>query len=358
MEHLGLVGVGAMLAAEGALCLVGFVGVLRGPKGRAHYQALAIGLVGLLLAPGIPLASPYLIETLQWKRPIDEQQRLSRIVENRSGIITVGQDRTVYGNGAYDGRFNTDLVHDTNFIVRPFALNLFHPAPRNVLMIGLSSGSWAQVIANNPDVESLTIIEINPGYLTLIADEPEVASVLANPKVRIIINDGRKWLRANGERRFDVVVSNTTFFFRSNVANLLSTEFLELVKQHLKKGGVFFYNTTSSSRAQRTGCIGFVQGARMLNHLVLSDQPIEWDFERWHKRLLAYRIDGKYVIDPSIRADQDRLSELASWKRGIEATEPDDKRPIELCSLVLQRTSRFSTITDDNMGSEWRWGLE
>ena len=36
-------------------------------------------------------------------------------------------------------------------------------------MIGLSSGSWAQVIANDPDVASLTVVEINPGYLSLIA---------------------------------------------------------------------------------------------------------------------------------------------------------------------------------------------
>ncbi len=78
-------------------------------------------------------------------------------------------DGIVFGNGMYDGRFNTDLKRDTNGIVRPYALSLFHPVPRDVLMIGLSSGSWAQMIANNPDVESLTVIEINPGYLTLIA---------------------------------------------------------------------------------------------------------------------------------------------------------------------------------------------
>ena len=75
-------------------------------------------------------------------------------MENRSGIITVSKSGIVYGHGMYDGRFNTDLMHDTNGIVRPYALSLFHPAPRNVLMIGLSTGSWAQVIASNPDVAS------------------------------------------------------------------------------------------------------------------------------------------------------------------------------------------------------------
>lgn len=360
MDQLGLAGIGALLAAGGMLCLIGLVGALRVRRSRAHRRALAFGLVGLLLAPSIPLGSPYLMETLQWKQRIGEEDWLRSIVENRSGIITVAQDQTVYGNGSYDGRFNTDLVHDSNFIVRPYSLSLFHPAPRDVLMIGLSSGSWAQVIANNPDVDSLTIIEINPGYLALIADEPEVASVLANPKVRIITNDGRKWLRANNGRRFDAVVSNTTFYFRSNVANLLSTEFLELVKQHLNKGGVFFYNTTSSNRAQRTGCLAFAHGARILNHMILSERPIEWDFGRWHRILLAYRIDGRPAIDITVRADQDKLNELAEWKKSIEIAEPGDKRPIELCSQVLQRTNGLRSITDDNMGSEWRyfWGLE
>ena len=48
-------------------------------------------------------------------------------------------------------------------------------------MIGMGSGSWAQIVANNPDVETLTIVEINPGYVQLIAEEPLVASVLDNP---------------------------------------------------------------------------------------------------------------------------------------------------------------------------------
>jgi spermidine synthase len=144
------------------------------------------------------------------------------------------------------------------------------------------------------------------------------------------------------------------------VTNLLSTEFLELVKQHLKKGGVFFYNTTSSNRVQRTGCLAFAHGTRILNHMVLSEQPIEWDFERWRRILLAYRIDGKPVVDISVRADRDKLNELADWKKSIDAAEPDENRPIEACSQVFQRTIGLRSITDDNMGSEWRyfWGLE
>jgi spermidine synthase len=236
--------------------------------------------------------------------------------------------------------------------VRPYALSLFHPAPRDVLMIGLSSGSWAQVIANNPDVASLTIVEINPGYLTLIAEEPEVASVLTNPKVAIVTDDGRRWLRANPDRRFDAIVSNTTWHFRANVTNLLSAEFLDLIKRHLNPGGIFFYNTTDSARVQRTSCLAFTDGARFLNHMVVSRTPIRWDFARWRRILAAYRIDGRPVFDmyrSEDRAELDRL--LASF-----AT-PGEPRKIEACPDILTRTAGREPVTDDNMGNEWRYAL-
>jgi spermidine synthase len=261
----------------------------------------------------------------------------------------------------YDGRFNTDLTHDTNGIVRPYALNLFHPAPRNVLMIGLSSGSWAQVLASNPDVASLTIVEINPGYRTLIAKTPQVASVLTNPKVTIVTDDGRRWLRANPSRHFDAIVSNTTWYFRANVTNLLSFEFLELIHHHLNPEGIFFYNTTDSDRAQRTGCLAFAHGARFLNHMVVSETPIAWNFQRWRRTLEAYHIDGRPVFDLARDQDRTQLDQLISWEGSLAPGEAQNKtQPIEPCPYILARTAGMRPITDDNMGSEWLYfiGLE
>jgi spermidine synthase len=236
--------------------------------------------------------------------------------------------------------------------VRPYALSLFHPAPRDVLMIGLSSGSWAQVIANNPDVASLTVVEINPGYVTLIAKTPEVASLLTNPKVAIVTDDGRRWLRANPGRRFDAIVSNTNWHFRANVTNLLSAEFLDLVKSHLNPRGVFFYNATESDRVQRTGCLAFANGARFLNHMVVSATPIRWDFVRWRRILASYRIDGRPVFDISRSEDRAELDRLQASLAAANAP-----RPIEACADILARTAGEQPVTDDNMGSEWRYSL-
>jgi len=353
MDYLGLVAIGATLVVTGVVCTILLIAALDiPPREKLHRAALAL-TAGLVAAVTIPLLSGNVLESLQWKGA-SYAEHFVEVVENRSGIISVTEDGAVYGHGMYDGRFNTDLMHDTNGIVRPFALSLFHPAPRNVLMIGLSSGSWAQVIASNPDVASLTIIEINPGYLALIAKAPQVTSVLTNPKVTIITDDGRRWLRANASRQFDAIISNTTWYFRASVTNLLSTEFLQLVQRHLNPGGIFFYNTTDSGRAQRTGCLTFAYGARFTNHMAVSQTPIAWDFQRWRRTLEAYRIDGTLVLDPIREQDRAMLDQLTSWEGSLAPGEAhNETRPIEPCPDVLARTAGKLSITDDNMGSEW-----
>jgi spermidine synthase len=355
-DHLGLVSMAVALSLAGLACAMLLNVMLPVPHTPKMLQSAVAGALALLAIVALPHWSNEVVETLQWKGAV-EAEPLVRVVENRSGIITVAADGRVFGNGIYDGRFNTDLKHDTNGIVRPYALSLFHPAPRDVLMIGLSSGSWAQVIANNPQVASLTVVEINPGYFTLIASEPEVASLLVNSKVSIVIDDGRRWLRANRGRRFDAIVSNTTFHFRANVTNLLSAEFLDLIKDHLNDGGVFFYNTTDSARVQRTGCLSFGEGARFINHMVVSSRPIRWDFARWRHTLEAYRIDGRPVFDTSRSEDRRQLDQLQSMSASFGVrNEPQ----IEPCRDVLARTAGKAPVTDDNMGSEWRipLGLE
>jgi spermidine synthase len=352
MDHLGLVAIATTLVVAGALYTLVLIAFLVAPpqvKLRRAAVAVTMGLAAAVVAPRL---SEHVLESLQWKG-MPPDGAFVKVLENRSGIIAVTDNGVVYGHGMYDGRFNTDLKHDTNGIVRPYSLSLLHPAPRDVLMIGLSSGSWAQVIANNPDVASLTVIEINPGYLALIEKEPEVASILNNPKVKIITDDGRRWLRANPARHFDAIVSNTTWHFRASVTNLLSVEFLDLIRHHLKSGGIFFYNTTDSERVQRTACLAFAHGARVTNHMVVSDAPIAWDFRRWRRTLEAYRIDGQPVFDKSRRQDRAKLDELAAWQTSLAPGVHADRRPIEPCPDILARTAGQRSVTDDNMGSEW-----
>ena len=355
MEYLGLVPLAWVLGVLGVAVAIW----LAVSTGAAHGAGLLpMGVPGLLavtalLATGLTQRPHEALQFRRWGAPA-----FAAVVENRSGIITAADDGTVYGNGVYDGKFNTNLIKDTNGIVRPFALSLFHPQPKRILMIGLASGSWAQVLANHPQLESLTIVEINKGYQSIIADQPEVASMLKHPKVRVVTDDGRRWLRSNGEASFDAIVANATYHFRSNATNLLSQEFLELAKLHLKPGGLLFFNTTDSSRVQKTACTVFAHGARFMNHMVVSNQPIDWNFSRWQASLVRHRIDGRPVIDTAQSADRNRLAELMLLESHLQvAGDAASKDSIEPCTEVLSRTQGQMLITDDNMGTEWRYPL-
>jgi len=352
MDILSLRDVSMALTLLGLGLGVALMPMARLGRTRCIFAVLGALVAALIVVQGSESLFHSMYEKMLLKGSYVAGAQFAAIVENRSGVITVTQGGTVFGGGIYDGRFNVSLMSDTNGIQRAFALSFYHPNPREVLMIGLSSGSWAQVIANHPQTEHLTIVEINPGYLRLIQRVPEVASLLQNPKVRIEIDDGRRWLVRNATRKFDVIVMNTSFHWRSNASNVLSTEFLQLVRQHLNPGGVDFYNTTDSNEVMATGVRVFPFGMRLANFMVVSDSPLQLDRRRWLDVLSHYTIDGKPIFDLSQERDRRRLLEVTSMAETMDLDVPGFYT-LESADHIRARTAGLRLITDDNMGTEW-----
>ncbi len=276
---------------------------------------------------------------------------MKHVVENRNGIIAVTDDDAVFGGGVYDGHFNIDPANDKNFVIRAYVLSLFHPHPKRAFMLGLASGSWAQVVANNPEVDSLDIVEINPGYLRLIAQYPEVQSLLHNPKVHIYIDDGRRWLLAHPEMKYDVMVANTSYHWRDHSSQVLSTEFLQIVKQHLLPGGIYYYNTTESPDVFITGLHEYSYGLRVITFLMVSDSPIVLDKSRWFSVLNRYEIDGKKIFDVSNSRGQLVLGAYNAFADSVK--EPSRLLGMESGDALAERLGPRRLITDDDMGAEW-----
>lgn len=312
------------------------------------------------LAAGVTLACvsgpmfSHLYERLLFRGHVPAGREIVDLVENRSGVIAVDAEGIVYGGGVYDGRFNLDPMNDTNGLFRAYAIAGLHPDPKQVLIIGLSSGSWAQIVANLPGVEEVTIVEINPGYLPLIRERPEVASLLTNPKVHIVIDDGRRWLVSHPDRKFDFVLMNMTFNWRANASNLLSADFLQLMRQHLNAGGVEYYNTTWSPVVLYTGASVFPCAMRVSNFIAVSDSPIVPDRAHWKSVLESYRIDGKPVFDLSRDADRARIEQIVSLPDGrSESFGADMNVSMETRENLLARLKGTRLLTDDNMITEW-----
>ena len=229
----------------------------------ARARTLAVGLAGVgVIVSVVVLAwsgAATMVQSiaLATLRTIQPGTKVEHVVQNRHGIIHTtstpdGAPDTTFGGNIYDGRINVDMRVNYNALDRALVLLAVHPKPERVLVIGLSTGAWTRILLSSPRIREMTVVEINPGYLEIMSRYPQVAGVLSDARVKIVIDDGRRWLRRNRNEAFDLIVQNTTLSWRSYSTNLLSLEYMQLVASHLRPGGIAAFNSTSSGDVLKT----------------------------------------------------------------------------------------------------------
>ncbi|MDD3371999.1 MAG: fused MFS/spermidine synthase, partial [Alphaproteobacteria bacterium] len=248
------------------------------------------------------------------------------------------------------GTFDTPSLRNPDWAKLPYELSLLSPAPREVLQIGLGSGSWVRAIANNPDIDRLTVVESDPGFLDIAALRDDIAYLSDNPSVSIVTDNARRWLELNPDKTFDVIVLNTASLRNAYASNFLSREFFDLVKWHLNPNGLFIFDTENSERAMLTGCSAFVYGLRFQNRIVVSMSPIMPNANRWKKSLSTEHIDDMPILNLKKKEDRAFFKKLDNVEN---ADDPVFGSLIEDCSKILRRTRSLEPFSDDNMGDEW-----
>lgn len=326
----------ALTAAVGLLCLA-----------RAGARVVPVALAASAAFFAAALA-PALLMPRVIGATADAAQPVLRIVENRSGIIHLtrepGRADTTYGGNVYDGRITTDLLQKGNRIERLYAVAALHPEASEILSIGLSSGAWSAVLAGLPRARRIDVVEINEGYLPVIRDYAEVSPILGDPRVHVHIDDGRRWVRRNPDRRFDVIVMNTTFHWRSYTSMLLSGDFVEIARSRLRPGGVFAYNGTGSIDAYETVARRFRHAYLMGTLVIGSDRELSLTPESLGATLAAMRVSGR-TIDASVPEVEARIREIAAELRPYAAVRAE---------LVARAGREPEPITDQNLVGEYR----
>ena len=227
--------------------------------------------------------------------------RIVHMLENRHGIIhTVappdGTPDIVMGGGSYDGRITVDMDTNHNRLDRGLVLLALHPNPERVLVVGLSGGAWVRALSASPRIKEITVLEINPGYLELIKRYPQVSGLLDDPRIRIVVGDGRRWLRSNPDRKFDLIVQNTTHYWRAYSSNLLSREYMDLCKSHLAAGGIMGLNSTFSGDVLKTAHAVFPFVERRGSFIYGSESDFSRPIPGAEAALREMKLDDKAVF--------------------------------------------------------------
>jgi len=272
---------------------------------------LGVGAVGFVLLAGRvpdPFNAAY---ARRWGQELREFWREEGI-QTAVSVHASEFRRALYLDGLHQANDTPDMVRLHRIIGHlPMVL---HPAPVDVLVIGLGGGATAGAVSQHRGSQ-IQIVELSDSVrraATLFAHVNY--DVLKQPNVRIRIDDGRNFLLLSGET-FDVATADIIQPIHAGAGNLYSREYFILVRRALKENGLAMQwighrPSTHYRLIMRTFLDVFPHATLWLdgNLLVGSTSPL-----RVHPATLAFKRG-----DPQTRAALDDIGlsafeVLTSW---------------------------------------------
>lgn len=237
VPKFGLVRSLAILAVLAAL--LGLSAAMRSVAGLrlAKWGAIACGIVALVVA---------------WRTPAD---RLATLLANARGgeIVFYEEARggtvAVLEQTAGRKRFRRLYIQgvsntgDTLPSLRYMRLQALLPLiihngrPRAALVIGLGTGITSGALLNFPGLEQRVVAELLPEVLHAAPNFRGNFAAATDPRLDIRLRDGRRELLSN-EQSYDLITLEPPPPSAAGVANLYSSDFYELARSRLRRGGM------------------------------------------------------------------------------------------------------------------------
>jgi spermidine synthase len=219
------------LAASGPAWLLGLWLVAVGSRRRA----LVLCLPGLLalgyLVPGAPLPLARALEVT-----VPGYELLERRASRHAALAALRRgDQVLYtANGL--------LIlsnQDHRQVEQELHLSLLaHPRPRRVLMIGGGLGGGLREALKHP-VERVDYVELDPELVELVRRwSPELATPLADARVRLLIDDGRRVVARSPRGTYDVILVGLPGPSSAQLNRYYTEAFFGAARRALAEGGV------------------------------------------------------------------------------------------------------------------------
>ena len=116
-----------------------------------------------------------------------------------------------------------------------------NPKARHALLISYGIGTTAKALVDTRQLESIDVVDISRDILALGGLAfPGAEPPLADPRVRVHVEDGRFFLQTTDET-FDLITAEPPPPRGAGITNLYSLEYFRLVHDRLREGGVVTY---------------------------------------------------------------------------------------------------------------------
>jgi len=219
----------------GAVALGYLVPAMQARRAMATVTAAALATAIAVMTRAAPAWNRQLVTS----GPYFHGQDLGTLIDYREGasavvaVKQIGNQRIMQVGGIREATSGSSLPNFLGHLAM-----LVHGPERDVLVVGLGSGTTLASVLKHP-VEHVDCVEISPEVVAAAREHfaALVGSPLDDPRVRVIIGDGRNHVRHSG-LRYDVIVSQPSYPWVSGAGGLFTREFFRDVHDHLMPGGV------------------------------------------------------------------------------------------------------------------------
>lgn len=173
-------------------------------------------------------------------------------------ILTKGKkDLRLYLNGVVQFSSMDEYRYHESLVHIPMSQAIYR---KNILVLGGGEGLLTREILKYKEVETVTVVDLDPAMFELATKQPQLVSLNQNsmddPRVKMVPQDAFVYLQEN-EHLFDVILADLPDPTTEGLTRLYSDAFFKLVRQRLVPQGVFATQASSPYHTKKAfWCIG------------------------------------------------------------------------------------------------------
>ncbi|MEM6261093.1 MAG: polyamine aminopropyltransferase [Bacteroidota bacterium] len=310
-----------------------------------RYASFGALLVLLLWGGGLALAEPVILygEQRKYRDKIiyQEQSRYQKIV-----LTSWKGDYWLYLNSNQQFSTRDEVMYHEPLVHPGMRLS---PSSRNVLILGGGDGCAAREVLKYPEVEKITLVDLDPAVTDLAKTHPVLTEVnqysLEHPKVTVLNQDGYQYIEET-EEFYDVILIDLPDPRTVELSRLYSYEFYSLCKRHLRPHGVLVTQSGSPYFASKAfQCVRKTLKAADFTVVSLHNQIVtmgEWGWqlavktgseEAVKEKLLTLDFDNV----PTAWINQEAMQLMTSFGKDIFTQPGDSVRVNRIHDPVLYR---------------------
>lgn len=286
--------------------------------------------------------------------------------EGRTGVISVvsseGEYVALQNNGLNESQVHRNdpdaaLLIETLLGVTPYALQT---DARTAFVLGFGGGITTRALTLT-DVQEIHVVEIEPLIIEAAAAlGPTAANALADPRVKLTLDDARQILLTQ-PHRYDIIAAQPSHPWLARASNVFTQEFWQLVHDRLTDHGVFAQwvnlfrmDATTLRSIFKSFFTVFPHGFTFTDFstgdllLIGSKSPVRFDLQRWQALLERSALQATFKQHNILHAE-DFL-----WHFGLsraDALAAAGDAPLTTDTNILSEV-RLAALAEAPQGSE------